>query len=242
MILEKLFRKREFLRLVVISEGMKREFMKIFPYLPAEKILVAHDGADLAGSQSLMQIGRKSHLQVGYLGSLYQGRGIEIIVALAGQLPEIDFHIFGGEKAQVQILKEKNQDIKNLYFHGYIEPAKGESCRQAMDILLAPYQESVAVGGNKGNTVKWMSPLKIFEYMASGRAIVASDLPAIREILTPDVDALLVSAQDTAAWKNAILRLLDLNFRYRLANKAQEEFKGHYTWSARANKVLEGLF
>src|SRR4029453_17817516 len=81
------------------------------------------------------------------------------------------------------------------------------------------------------------SPLKLFEYMAAGRAIVASDLPAIREVLRHEVNALLVTPGDSTALAGGIERLLaDSELAARLARNALNDVDD-YTWSRRA----EGL-
>jgi glycosyltransferase involved in cell wall biosynthesis len=85
------------------------------------------------------------------------------------------------------------------------------------------------------------SPLKLFEYMAAGRPIVASDLPAIREVLHHDVDALLVAAGDPAALAAGIERVLaDPGLARRLAEAALSAVPA-YSWDRRAER-LEALF
>ena len=87
-----------------------------------------------------------------------------------------------------------------------------------------------------------MSPLKMFEYMAAGKAIVSSDLPALREVLTDGEDALLVPAADVDAWEEAVDRLLaDEALRTRLGVAAQKKLLRDFTWEARAERVLQGL-
>ena len=103
--------------------------------------------------------------------------------------------------------------------------------RRSMDILLAPYQRSVP-------TVNWMSPLKVFEYMAAGRAIVASDLPVLHEVLTNGRNALLVSPEDESAWIRALLSLSDEVSRHRLARQARRDVEAGYTWNLRVQNVL----
>src|SRR5690606_19885917 len=88
---------------------------------------------------------------------------------------------------------------------------------------------------------RYTSPLKLFEYLALGRAIVASDLPAIREVLTHDVDALLVPPGDAAALAAAIGRLADdAALRTRLGAAARARAAA-FTWAARAERLEAAL-
>jgi glycosyltransferase involved in cell wall biosynthesis len=83
-----------------------------------------------------------------------------------------------------------------------------------------------------------MSPLKVFEYMSSGKAIVCADFPVLREVLSDD-NAILVNPEDRDGWVSAIERLKDRNLREQLGQQAYQDFLEHYTWKKRAAKVLE---
>lgn len=84
--------------------------------------------------------------------------------------------------------------------------------------------------------------MKMFEYMASKRPIVASKLPVIEEVLEHGKTALLASPENISAWKDA-LHILKKDAQYRkfLAENAFEELKYKYTWQKRAKSVLARL-
>ena len=87
-----------------------------------------------------------------------------------------------------------------------------------------------------------MSPLKMFEYMASGRPIIASDLPVLREVLEHERNAILVAPDDINGWVRSIQYLADdEKVRERLAHQASIDLKQSYTWEKRAQKVLAGV-
>ena len=89
---------------------------------------------------------------------------------------------------------------------------------------------------------KYTSPLKLFEYMAAGRAIVASDLPGWADVLVGGETALLAPPDDTAAWTAAINRLHeDSGLRARLGEEARESAMARYTWAARAEAILDHI-
>ena len=237
-----LINRKNFKKLIVISEALKNYYIQNFPEL-TDKILVAHDGADV--SKNIKNIGRKKDwpgrndaLKIGYMGHLYNGKGIEIISKLCKILPEFDFHIIGGTEEDINHWKKKVIG-KNILFHGFIPPNKLEIYRQKFDILLAPYQMRVCGVGKGGDIGNWMSPLKIFEYMSSGVPIIASDLTVLREVLQDEFNALLVPPDDINKWKDAILRLRnDPDLSCRIAKNAKAEFNKKYTWEKRARIIL----
>jgi glycosyltransferase involved in cell wall biosynthesis len=240
-----LLRQPHFSRLVTISAALRDAYRQLYPELPESKIIIAHDGADdplLEDFPSGRLVGaRDGLLQVGYVGHLYPGRGIDMLAALAATMPEIDFHIIGGSDKDIRQWQHAVQ-CDNLIFHGFVSPGDVSRYSKQFDVTLAPYQRQVSVHGGGGNTVNFMSPLKIFEYMALGKAIVCSDLPVLREVLTDQVNALLVPPEDVAAWTAAIYRLQsDKSLRKQLGDAARHDFLTHYSWQMRARKVLAGL-
>jgi glycosyltransferase involved in cell wall biosynthesis len=241
MILRNFMKRENCAALVLISEGLLREYRKIFADPPQQKIIVAHDGADVqpvAVSQSNPVSLRFGRFNVAYVGGLYNGRGIENILEMAKALGDCDFHIIGGSPAEVNLFKNREGLAGNVFFYGYLDPFKLPAFYKDMDVLLAPYQRKVAVGHNRDDTAGWMSPLKIFEYMAAGKAIVASDLPAIREILTHNETALLVDPEDINAWVQAIVQLRDHSLRERLGLRTKEVLIAKYTWLERAKHCV----
>jgi glycosyltransferase involved in cell wall biosynthesis len=234
-----MLRSRNLKKVVVISRAL-REYLheqfgnNIFP------IEIIPDAADDTGYTSEANpFIRDNRLQVGYTGQLYPGRGIEIIYQLAQLCPWAVFHVLGGSEKDIANWRQKVNGSDNLIFHGFIPPAEINRYRPAFDILLAPYQKNVSVSGGGGDTSRWMSPLKLFEYMSAGKAIVCSDLPVLREILTDDVTALLCPPESTEHWRIALHRLRDdVSLRRRLGEAARRTFLQKHTWTDRAQKVL----
>lgn len=84
--------------------------------------------------------------------------------------------------------------------------------------------------------------MKLFEYMAHGRAIVASDLPVLREVLQDRVNCLLRPSDAPQAWADALTELIaDPLLRASLGDEARRQFLQHYTWRRRADLVLADL-
>jgi glycosyltransferase involved in cell wall biosynthesis len=224
--------------LVVISRALAEIYRKRYPWMPENRIVIEHDGADEAPA---MHAADDRPIAVGYIGHLYGGRGIELIVAVAQRLPSTLFHIVGGTDNDVARWRATKPPA-NVTFHGFVRPADLPSLYGRFDIALAPYQIGLEVGGGKCDTSSYMSPLKIFEYMANGKAIVASDMPVLREVLHEGRDALLVTPTDLSAWSKTIAALAaDPERIQRLGHAARTQFLAHHTWLGRARRILDAL-
>ena len=133
----------------------------------------------------------------------------------------------------------KLQGLENVLTTGFVPNAELPRYQSACDILLMPYQQYVSASSG-GDIARYLSPMKLFEYLACGRAIVSSDLPVLREVLNSE-NAVLLPPGDVDAWVTA-LRELQANPELRacLAEKARREAT-KYTWQARAKRILDGI-
>jgi glycosyltransferase involved in cell wall biosynthesis len=231
-----------FVRLVAVTEKMAQGYQEQYPGLARNRIQVSPGGADelpqTDGSGEWN--GRTGALQVGYVGHLYEGRGVEIIVAAAAELPDCDFHLVGGMPADIERW-QRQAASPNLHFHGYVPHSELGWYYRRFDVLVAPYGSKVYTHAGV-ETSDVMSPLKIFEYRAAARPIVCSDLPVVREVLEDGVNALLVPPEDPGAFAAALRRLRDEpETASAIAAKARRQFELDHTWEQRARSLLEGL-
>ena len=123
---------------------------------------------------------------------------------------------------------------KRITFTGLVPRKRVPSLLADGDVLVLP---TLAVG-SLGN---YTSPLKLFEYMASGKPIVESNIPAIREVLTDEHNAVLVEPGDGEALGRGIKRVIsDHGFAGRIARRAFDEAT-NYSWNQRAGRVMDLL-
>jgi glycosyltransferase involved in cell wall biosynthesis len=243
----RLFAHPAFRRLVVISGVLCDDMRRAFPELSGRDVVVAHDAAEVSAPPPADRPAQpwgvsSGRLRVGYTGHLYPGKGMEVLVPLAQRLPQVEVHVLGGTAEDVAGWRSRLNGTTNLYLHGHVPPQATAAFRQAMDILLMPTQAEVGRAGGPARRAAWISPLKLFEYMASGKPAIVSDLPVLREVVQHEVNALLVPPADPAAWASAIERLAaDAALRRRLAERARADVEARYTWAARARRVLEGV-
>jgi glycosyltransferase involved in cell wall biosynthesis len=234
-----IFNQKKFKKLIVISKALKKDYLQIFPDLKSSDIVVAHDGADLPKKKMVQRIVIKT-FKVGYVGHLYQGRGIEIIIQLAKNFPEIEFSVVGGLDKDVKFWLKETAEINNIKFHGHVShSALGEFYR-IFDIMLAPYQIGINQCDGKSDTSRWMSPMKIFEYMSYSKPIISSDIPVLREVLN-ESNSILVAPSDIKAWTMAIKTLKCQVKRKNLGTRARSDLLKYYTWDKRAQLILREL-
>ncbi len=230
--------RRNFVRIVAISRALRDELLALFPGLAPQSVVVVASAADDVSLVSPISLAGQGRLCVGYAGQLYDGKGAELLAPIASRLPDVDFHVVGGEKKDVA--RWRALAPSNVTFHGHRPHSEVPSFLAAFDVVLAPYQPAVVVSGG-AEVSRWMSPLKVFEYMAMSKAIVASDLPVLRECLVDQTSALLVDASDAASWCAAIERLRDVSLRERLGAEARRAFVAGHTWPQRARLILQDL-
>lgn len=177
----------------------------------------------------------------GYTGHLYPGRGIGVILELAKRLPEMNFLVAGGEPEDVNHIAERAKELglENITITGFIPNTDLPKYQAACDVLLMPYQQRVAASSG-GDIARYLSPMKLFEYLACGRAICSSDLQVLREVLTDEI-AILLPPDNIGSWVSAIQKLSEDSELREVLGKNAREAAAHYTWDKRAKKVLAGL-
>jgi glycosyltransferase involved in cell wall biosynthesis len=244
-----LTRSKNFKRLIVISNALRNLMLEKFPESNSLEIVVAHDGVDLDRFKDLDNAKIAKHMVnrdtsrpvAGYAGHLYAGRGIEIILACAKALPDWGFVVAGGTPEDVRSYTDQAMQLNltNIEFWGFVPNAELANKLAIADVLLMPYQKTVSVSSGTLDTAQWMSPLKMFEYLAMNRAIIASDLPVLREVLDCKT-AMMVEPDKEASWIQALETLRDENARTQISTAAAQ-LALRYDWHKRAKHILQDL-
>jgi glycosyltransferase involved in cell wall biosynthesis len=209
---------------------------------PRERVAVIPDGARICPAADVEFRTAESQPPdpiVAYAGHLYAWKGVDVLLEALALVPNARGLIVGGhaeesDLARLQALARQLGISDRVTFTGMVEPARVPELLRRASVLALPNPASAI-------STRFTSPLKLFEYLAAGRAIVASDLPSIREILHNGVDALLVAPGDANALAGAIRRLLAEPALAARLSRAAFEAAPRYAWERRAEK-LETLF
>jgi len=205
-------------------------------------ILVAPDGVDffLADAARCPRQANVPPVAL-YLGSLHPWKGVETALRALPLVPDVGLHIAGGTSqriAELHALAVSLGIAQRVKLLGPVFPGDRFHLINAADICLLPLSQT-SIGA------RYTSPLKLFEYMAMGKAIVASDLPSLREVLRPGANALLTQPGDAQALAKELTRLSeDMGLAEALGKQALLDSRC-YGWQNRAKGIagfLDVLF
>jgi len=225
-------------RFIVLTIFIKNNF--IGAGISSDKILVAADGVDLEKFDIVLSkedARRKLNLPynkkiVVYTGHLYVWKGVNVLLETARNLQNILFIFIGGTKQDVKKFQQKAGDLDNVMIAGHRPHQEISYWLKAADVLVLPNSAKEKI------SQFYTSPMKLFEYMASGQPIVASDLPSIREILN-ESNAVLVESDNSSRLVEGIIKILkNPDFSAKISKQAYLDVQ-NYTWQKRAKKILE---
>jgi glycosyltransferase involved in cell wall biosynthesis len=200
-----------------------------------KKYLILDDSVKI---EDFYKKNKKNTFDCTYVGSLYKGKGLEIIEYLAKEFPHINFHVFGSLET-VDLTKKERKLYKNIIFHGFLPYCKIPSILMNSKILLMPYLEKVHVRSSNLEVSKFMSPLKLFEYLASRKIILASKLSVYSHILKHNYNSILASPSDYYDWKNKFNKIIYNIAHYSYLKKNAYITAKKYTWKNRAEIIIE---
>jgi glycosyltransferase involved in cell wall biosynthesis len=243
---------------ITITEHLKQLLISLG--VPGEKIITLHDGVDARWTSFSEKIGQTAARErlglpidrpiIGYTGSFYYARkhyrlekGIPELIQAMACLPSINgkeplLICVGGPMEAVpsylELSRQTGVPQNRIQFVDHVENREIPYWIRAFDIAAAPYP-------NLDYYAYFMSPLKIFEYMAVGTPIIATELPSIQEVLTHKHNAYLVKPGDPQALAAGIEVLLkDAALRRQLGEQAASDAR-KFTWRERAKRIIDEI-
>ncbi len=223
-------------KIVCISKSIKMKYIKDKHTRDSDKLIVLPSGSSLKMSyKNSLNITR---LKLGYFGTINPSRGINIVLKLAQIDRQNDYYIFGGAKNQMANLKKKYR-LRNLHLSPYQNIKKIKNKMKEMDILLMPYSNKVTVSGNVSDTTNYMSPLKLFDYMSTGRLILSSELKVLKEVVDDKHCIFIKNYLNPLSWLLEINKIKLNVFKRNIIGKNSHIKSEQYFHGNRVKKYLE---
>lgn len=231
---------RRVARVFCITDGLRQDLRRHFPHTAFSHL---PDGVDVNLFERPVDpvaVRRKfqlptRHPLVTYVGSVgvHRWKGVDVLLDAAVRLPETTFCI-AGQVQGFHSAQAQESGTSNVVYAGQLNQQDASELMRASDVLVIPNKSGFSI------SEKYTSPLKLFEYMASGTPIVASDLPSIREVIDESM-ATLVAPNDPMALSAGIAATLkDSDAAGKRALKARQHVE-RYTWKNRARTILTTL-
>jgi len=236
---------------VVVSQPLKDEL--VARGIEADKILVNPNGVDseryspsIDGSGIRSQYNLDGKIVIGFIGTFGKWHGAEVLATAFGRLlqafPKYREQVrllLIGDGVTMPLVKEQLTEYNvsdACILTGLVAQEEGPFYLAACDILACPHVP------NADGTPFFGSPTKLFEYMAMGKGIVASDLNQIGEVLEHDRTAWMVKPGDVESLKLGLKVMIDdSQRRNRLGQAARHEVVAKYTWREHTRKIIEKL-
>ena len=210
---------------ISITNELRKKYLKL-----NNNIVAAHDAVDL--NRFVINIDKKearikmnlnqNEKIVMYVGSVTEEKGVDIVLRSATLLPQISFYLLGS--VNKKILDEEKSD--NVKFFGQVDNDLIPSYLKCADVLLIPHHPSI----------KFQSPMKLFEYLASGRFIISTNLENIKEVIDED-DALFYKHDHPEDLRDKLNTFFENREKYEGENTKRKKKMLDFTWDKRGEVV-----
>ncbi len=189
-------------------------------------------------SQNLSRINKPSsdEFTLGFVGSLKPWHGLPILIDAFAHFhcnhPNTRLLIVGDGTERDRILRDiAGRNLESaVHLTGAVPPETVPHWLAQMDVAVAPYPQSEDF---------YFSPLKVYEYMAAGLPVIASNIGQIPEVIDHGVNGLLTPPGDVRALEKALEKLWrEPSLRYCLGDLAREKILQHHTWERVVEKIL----
>ncbi len=174
-----------------------------------------------------------------YTGSYVKGKGIETIVKIAEQLPKIKFNLYGNIKTLDESLKYQIKKISNINLNDFKSYNEITKILAKNKVLLMPYENEIGVLIKGLDVSDYISPLKLFDYLASGSLIIASKKKVYDHILKDKFNCFLIDSTSPKIWGDLILELINEKNNFEILKLNAINTAKKYSWLIRIEKIIE---
>ena len=215
---------------------LHRNLLNAVPSLKNNYIIL-DDGVDIKDFDLYKKknLNNKRNDTCAYFGSLSKGKGLEIIFSIAERINDINFDIYTDITLLNKTLINKFENVK---FFNYVSYSKVPLLMSKYDVVLMPYQDRVAARSNNLEISKFMSPLKLFDYLASCKIIIASDLKVYSHILRNNFNSILINHNNIDLWCKKIKQVFKSRSKFYYMKINAYNTAAKYTWDKRVLCII----
>lgn len=172
-----------------------------------------------------------------YVGSFFKGKGLELITEISKKMPNIKFYLYGKQNSYFE--NKKKEFSKNVICHGYMPYNKIPKLLSQHKVCLMPYARKIFINADNITNEKYISPLKLFDYLSSGKILVASKLESYKHLLIDRKNCFLVSPDKVDDWVYILNKIFKDYKNLKIVNRNARNTAKLYTWNKRAQKIIE---
>ena len=229
------------IKIVSISKSLKNYLVKAYN-LDKEKVLVAHDGVFVDRYDNYRKINKEklredlklpteNNFILMHTGSLYEGRGIELFEIILKKFNDIYMVQVGGTEEDIEKWKSKYGKYKNMIFFGHQSNDVLIKFQMCADLLFLPM--------TRNNPIWWCtSPMKLFEYMATGKPILSTNIGSISEVLN-EMNSIQFDPSKEDSLVNSITNFIkNPEIQKKISETSLINLKENYTWEIRSKKII----
>jgi len=234
-----LIRRMKCVSFVSISQGLADYYIHEYKIHP-NRIFVAHDGVFLSKYDKLREVSKQSLRKtlelpdgkiIMHTGSLYEGRGAELFEVMLKHFPDILFVQVGGIESDINKWQGYYKKFTNILFITHVTNERLIQYQMSADMLFFPM--------TKNNPTWWCtSPMKLFEYLASGVPILGSAIGSSGEVLSDDNSFIIDPSSEASIIEAVNERFSDNEQALQKSNNAVSMVRQSYTWSERSTSIL----
>ena len=216
-------------KIVVIN----RELIK-YLRIKKKKIQILPDAVDLRNFKGTHK--RKYDTKkILYYGSIYDGRGIDLIHELGKEFKNIKFHMYGYNFPKLESFISTNTRL-----FGRLKYSEIPNLLRKYDFVMIPYgyNKGVSVNSKNLNTLEYMSPLKMFETLSMGNIILSSNVNALKKILKNEYNSIIVKNNTFESWCN-LIKGLERKKNFKKISKNAIKTAKKFTWEKRLKKIFD---
>tara|TARA_B100000242_G_scaffold268842_1_gene219242 strand:+ start:892 stop:2004 length:1113 start_codon:yes stop_codon:yes gene_type:complete len=228
---------KNIIKIIAITKAVKNFLTKELKVY-RRKIFIVPSASSLRMHFSKLK--NKKKYNIGYFGSLDKTKGSRFVMELSKLDKQNDYYVYGGDKRIIKQFKNHYKN-KNLHLHVFVSYKNLKNHLNKMDVLVMPSNNKTLRSlGGIGNIVKYTSPLKLFDYLASGKLIIISKLKVFEEVIEKNKHCIALDLNHNK-WLKVICKISKNLKKINLLKKNAFLLSKKYTYKKRAQDFLYGL-